>query len=231
MKGELALRLGINQQAHELFAELSLSAKPNSQLAAQMSASGPSSSLFAGLRNPSSAVEIFLHGAIPENARQQFVKSADDAFHSAMEKEKDPSKRAVAEKLYAAIQPTLKAGELDAAAAVRGPTQNTHYAAVIALKLKDGQKLQAVLRDLREQLPESERGRIKLDAETAGSVKIDRLDFQDQFDEQAKALFGQNPFYVAFRSDAAFVAGGDGGLSLLKDALSSPAGHGAAVQV
>jgi hypothetical protein len=217
---ELAFCLGINHQAQDVFAELSLSAKPNSQLAAQISASAPSSSIFAGLRSPSSAVAIFVHGAIPENARQQFVKSVDDAFHSAIDKEKDPSKRAVAEKLYAAIQPTLKAGELDAAVDVRGPTTNSHYAVLAALKLKDGQKLQTVLRDLRQQLPESERSKIKLDAETAGSVKIDRLDFQDQFDEQAKALFGKNPLYVAFRSDAVFVAGGDGGLNLLKDGLA-----------
>jgi hypothetical protein len=217
---ELALRLGINREAHDLFVELSLSGKPNSELAAQIRAAGASQSSFAGLHSPSSAVEILLHGAIPENARQQLVKSVDDAFHSALDKEKDPNKRAVAEKLYAAILPTLKAGELDAAVDLRGPTKNKHYAALAALKLKDGQKLETVLRDLREDLPRPEREKIKLDVETVGSVKISRLDFQEQLDEPGKALFGANPFYVALRTDALFVAGGEGGLSLLKDALA-----------
>src|SRR5207245_10617463 len=99
-----------------------------------------------------------------------------------------------------------KAGELDVAADVRGPTKNKHYALVVALKLKDGQSLEKVLRDLREQVPPAEREKIKLDAETAGSVKVHRLDVQEQFDEHAKNLFGSNPIYIAFRSDALFVS-------------------------
>src|SRR5260370_16139234 len=92
------------------------------------------------------------------------------------------------------------------------------------MKLKDGQGNEKVLRSLREQVPEAEREKIKLDAETAGSVKIHRLDVQGQFDEHAKKLFGSNPVYVGFRSDALFVAGGDGGLTLLKDAVAAKPG-------
>jgi hypothetical protein len=217
---ELALRLGINREANDLFAELTLSGKPNSELAANIAASAGTESLFKGLVNPSSAVEILIHGAVPENARQQLVKTVDDSVHSALEKEKDPTKRQVAEKLYAAILPTLKAGELDAAVELRGPTKNNHYAAVVALKLKDGQKLEKVLRDLRDQVPEPEREKIKLDAESAGSVKIHRLDVQQQFDEQAKKILGENPLYLALRNDALFLTGGEGGLGLLKDSLT-----------
>src|SRR5262249_50409756 len=138
--------------------------------------------------------------------------------------EKDPNKRQVAEKLYNAILPTLKAGELDAAVELRGPTENKHYAALAALKLKDGQKLEKVLRDLRDQVPQPERDKIKLDAESAGSVKIHRLDVQQQFDEQAKKLFGDNPIYIALRNDALFLTGGEGGLSLLKNSLTTKPG-------
>jgi hypothetical protein len=180
--------------------------------------------MFAGLHNASSAAEIFLHGAVPENARQQFVKSMDEAIHSGLENEKDPNKRALVEKLYNAIVPTLKAGELDAAVDLRGPTKDEHYAAIIALKLKDGQGLEKVLRDLREQVPPSERQKIKLDAQTIGSAKVHRLDIQEQFDKQAKKLFGSNPLFIAIRSDALFVAGGDGGLALLTEALSTKPG-------
>src|SRR5262249_40999731 len=81
-----------------------------------------------------------------------------------------------------------------------------------------------VLRDLRENLPPQDRAKVKVDAETAGAVKIHRLDVQDQFDEQGKKFFGANPLYLAFRSDALFVAGGDGGLSLLKEGISGRPG-------
>ena len=224
---ELALRLGINRTANDIYAEFTLSAKPNTELASSIAKAASTPSLFAGLQSSSSALGIFLHGAVPENARQQFIKAIDEhyqAFLSQLEKEKDPNKRAVVEKLFGAVLPTLKAGELDVAADLRGPTKNKHYAAVAAIKLKDGQGLEKVLRSLREQVPEAEREKIKLDAETAGSVKIHRLDVQGQFDEHAKKLFGSNPVYVGFRSDALFVAGGDGGLTLLKDAVAAKPG-------
>ncbi|HLJ94982.1 MAG TPA: hypothetical protein VKU02_17535 [Gemmataceae bacterium] len=221
---QLALRLGADRSANELYLEFTLSAKPNTELAKSIARAASTPSLFAGLHSPSSAAEIFFHGAVPENARQQFIKSIDEAFHSGVDKEKDPNKRAVVEKLYNAILPTLKAGELDAAADLRGPTKNKHYAIIAALKLKDAQGLEKVLRDLREQVPPSEKQKIKLDAETVGSVKVHRLDIQEQFDEQAKKLFGSNPIYVAFRPDALFIAGGDGGITLLKEGLATKSG-------
>lgn len=221
---ELALDLGIDRDANNLFAELSLSGKPNTELANNIAASSGSQSLFAALRSPSSAVEFFVHGAVPEHARQQMVKSVDDAVRGALEKQNDPNKRMLAEKLYAAVLPTLKAGELDAAAELRGPTQNKHYALIVALKVKDGQGVEKVLRELREQVPPPDRDKIKLDAETVGSVSIHRLEVQDHFDEQGKKLFGDNPIYLAFRSDALLVTGGEGGVSLLKDALAAKPG-------
>ena len=222
--GELALRLGINREAHDLFGELTLSGKPNSELATNIASAAGTESLFAGLVSPSSAVEFFVHGAMPKSARQQFVKTIDDNVHSYLEKEKDPNKRGVAEKLYEAVSPTLKAGELDVALKLRGPSENKHYAVIAALKLKDGKKLEKVLRDVAAQAPRAEREKLKLDAETSGSVKIHRLDVQQQFDEQAKNLLGNNPIYVAFRNDALFVSGGEGGLTLLKDSLTAKPG-------
>ena len=47
---------------------------------------------------------------------------------------------------------------------------------------------------------------------------------QQTFDAKARAVFGDNPLYVAFRKDAALVAVGEGGLDALKSALAAPAG-------
>jgi hypothetical protein len=218
---EFSLRLGIDRAANQLYAEGALSGKPNTELASSIAASAASSSFFGGLANPQSAAEFFLHGAMPAKARQQFVKTVDDMVRSALEKETDPNKRAVEEKLYTAILPTLKAGELDVAAELRGPKANQHYGAIAALRVKDGKQLQKVLHELRDQMPASERALVKLNVETIGSAAVDRLDIQQKMDEQAKKLLGENPIYLAFRDDALFVAGGDGGLSLLKDALNA----------
>jgi hypothetical protein len=221
---EVALGLGINRDAKELFAEFTIAAKPNTELANTFTASAGTQSLFAGLQSPTSAAEAFVHGSLPEGSRQLVVKSVDELIHGALEKEKDAGKRAVAEMLYNAVLPTIKAGELDAAVSLRGPTKDKHYAVVVALKMKEPQSLENVLRDLRQQIPPADRNKIKVDAETAGAVKIHRLDVQEQFDENGKKVLGANPFYLAFRSDALFVAGGEGGLSLLKEGLAGKPG-------
>ena len=51
-------------------------------------------------------------------------------------------------------------------------------------------------------------------------MKIHRVDAQEQFDKEAQRILGKNPFYFAFRNDAAFVAGGAEGLSVMKEALA-----------
>src|SRR5262249_50903753 len=62
---------------------------------------------------------------------------------------------------------------------------------------------------------------IHLDAETAGGVKVHRLDAQKQFDEKSKKLYGDNPAYLAIRDDALFLGLGENALSALKEALAS----------
>ena len=49
----------------------------------------------------------------------------------------------------------------------------------------------------------------------------DQVNAQKNFDEKAKQALGENPVYLAFRDDAAFIALGDNGVGALKDALAA----------
>jgi hypothetical protein len=217
---ELTVRLDVNRTARELAVELGLSGKPDSSIASTFKALGSSESAFAGLLSADAALNLIVHGALPEPLRKALGPVIDEGARTGLEKEKDPARRAQGEKLLKALSPSLKSGELDAAVTLRGPGEGKHYTLVAALKLKDGNDIDGVVRDLIKGLPEDARKLIKLDADSAGDVKIHRLDVQQAFDEDARKTFGDNPFYVALRPDALLVAGGEGGLHALKEALS-----------
>src|SRR5262249_50818898 len=152
-----------------------------------------------------------------EKARKALEPVIDEGIRTALAKEKDEGRRRQAEAFLKALTPTLKSGEIDAAVSLRGP-QNDHYGVIIGVKLKEGDRLDQTLRDLLRDLPPNDRAKIKFDAETAGGVKVHRIDVQQSLDAKARQAVGDNPLYVAFRPDAVFVALGEGGLSALKQA-------------
>jgi hypothetical protein len=71
-------------------------------------------------------------------------------------------------------------------------------------------------------LPEGVEGflGLKFDAEKAGAVSVHRLNPANR-DEGAKRLFGEEPFYFAFRDDALLIAAGKDGLAAIKAAATA----------
>src|SRR5262249_29404629 len=143
-------------------------------------------------------------------------------FKQAKEKEKDAAKRELGEKIFNAIKPSLTAGELDLAFSFRGPSKENHYTFLGAVKLKEGQKVEEAVKEvLAKFVPEQDKSKIHLDAEKSGEFNIHKLDAHKDFDEKTRAILGNHPIYVAFRSDAVFVSGGARGLETIKEALAS----------
>jgi len=217
---EIRVRLNVDRKAEKLLAEVALSGKSGSPLANSIAAIGKTASIFGGLVGEDSALSFVGHGALPGGLRTTVSSALIEHVRTALAKEADKAKRAAGEKLLEAITPTLKMGELDLGATLVGPTPENHYAFVAGLKLKDGMKLQQTLRDLLKELPEPDRSKITLDAEAVGDVKIARIDKPD-LDENARKNLGDHPAYVAFRDDAVFLAGGEGGLAAIKRAVEA----------
>ena len=80
------------------------------------------------------------------------------------------------------------------------------------------------MRDAFKDLPGAVRDRIKMDVETAGKIKIHRLDVKQDLDANARHNLGDKPFYLAIRGDAVLLSGGDECLEALKDALAAKPG-------
>jgi hypothetical protein len=218
--GEVEAFFDVDRKANQIVFEMALAGKPGSTLSRAFAEIGQSQSLFAGLAGDHAALNVVLHFALPEDLRKGFEEVIHEGMHKGLEKEKDEARRESAKKLLKALEPTIKAGELDVGVALRGPSDSKHYTVVVGVKVKDGQAIEAAVHDLLQSLPESEREKVKLNAETVGDIKIHRIDGQKDFDEEHRQIFGDNPFFAAIRSDAILVAGGERGLDALKNALT-----------
>ena len=102
---------------------------------------------------------------------------------------------------------------MDAAFSIRGPGKDGKYAFLIAVKVKDGDKIDKAARAMVKKLKKEEQARIAFEVEKVDSVPIHKLDIKKDLDEKAKQLFGDSPLYMAVRPDAWYFAFGDGGLA------------------
>jgi hypothetical protein len=227
---ELALRLDVDRQSGELSGEVTLRAKPGSKLATTIGDLSKTQSLFAGDLTNAAALQGLVSLSLPENLRAKLDPVIDESITKGLQKQTDPGKREVATRFVKALEPTLKSGTLDTAAVLRPAADGKHYTLLLGVRLKDGAGLDKAVRDLVKTLPEGDRERIKLDVDSAGSVKIHRIDGQKDYDAKAKAAFGDNPTYIAIRDDALFAVLGENGLATIKEALAAQPQTAAPIQ-
>ncbi len=227
--GDFSLAIDINAKTKELSASLSLAGKSGSELAQTIQKLGQGTSQFGKLRGGNAAFRGLAHVVLPDEIKKGFIKLLDEGAAEALGRIQEADNRQQAQQLLDVLMPTLRAAELDACVQLLGPSADQKYAALVALKVKDGVKLGAKLRDMvaeaLKQMPEAQRALVKLDHASAGPVKIHRLDLpadQDPIREMHKVL-GETNLYVAFREDAAFFAMGKDSVALLKEALAAPA--------
>lgn len=218
---ELGFSFNIDRKEGRLTGDMTFTGKPGSGLAKEIADAGKSQSLFSGLVNSKAAINVLIHGILPEDARKMIGPAVDEGFKEALEKEKEAAKRELAEKLFKAFEPSLKSGEFDLAFSFRGPSKENHYTFLGAVNLKEGEKVEQALKDMVKTASERDQAKLHFDAEISGDFKIHKLEVQGDFDEKTRAILGKHPIYVAFRSDAAFVSGGARGLEAIKEGLKS----------
>ncbi|MBM4067580.1 MAG: hypothetical protein FJ271_01355 [Planctomycetes bacterium] len=226
---ELSVALDVSKKAGAVTADIRLSAMSKSNLAETIQKLGKTPSLFAGLAGADSAAHGLIHFIPAEDIRKALAGVVDEAMDKALASIQDEAKRKQAESLAKALAPTLRAGEIDVAFNLAGPGKNKNYNLIVAGKVKEGNHLgktvRALVEDLLKSIPPAEAEKIKLDADAVGDIKIHRVEIQSAFDPKARAVFGDNPIYVAFRDDAVFLALGEGALPALKKGLTAKPGE------
>jgi len=212
---EFSVRLGVDSKKDDIGLDVSFKAKPGTPLAKEMN-EARSQSLFTGLAGSSDAVRLIGSVKLPEDLRKAIGPAIDQLTKKAMEEEKDEAKKALLKAGIETISPTLKAGEIDLGAVVRGPDGNGQFTIAGGLKVKDGKRIDEFFRKMcKEVMPEKDRGKVTLDADSAGDMKIHKI-VADDMDAEAKAIFGTTNIYVGISDNMVAIGLGADGLKAVK---------------
>src|SRR5262249_34235875 len=158
--------------------------KPGTELSREIAGTGNRPTAFGGIN--ADALKAALSLAVPEILRQSLSAVVDEGIEQAIQKEGNPEKKDVMRAVLTALAPTLKAGVLDATAGVTGPNPSGHFTAFAAVQVKDGKKIEKMLKDLSAKIPAKDRDALKLDAETIGDVSVHKITPGPHLDPHAR---------------------------------------------
>jgi hypothetical protein len=192
--------------------EQTVSGRPGTKLAKTIADMAKVKSLFAGMLPEDAAVNGLVNVVLPEGLQKALVGLVEE---TATNIEGKPG-----EKLIKVLLPSLKAGHLDVAVSLRGPSPKKLYTGILGVRLKDGQAVEKALQTEVAKLPAEIRKRFTFD-KGIGKERIHKIDLKDLLPDGDKVekIFGQNPVYLAFRDDALFLVVGEKGLVTIKQAL------------
>jgi hypothetical protein len=228
---ELTIRIDVDQKKNDVGLSISFDAKPDTKLASDIADLAKRSSLFAGLAGKDSALSFLISYALPERLQKALGPAVDEGIKTVLEHAQDDTHKQLAEKLLKVLAPSVKAGEIDAAVELRGPSPKKHYTLVGGIKLKNGEEVEKTLKEIITGLPEQVRDMVKFDADKAGGTPIHKVDFEHFMDDNARTIFGNGALYVALRSNALYWSGGEDGLEAMKSALSAQPGATGALKL
>jgi hypothetical protein len=192
---DLGVRLFIDPKSEELSAELTLTAKPGSALAKNFAALESRESLSAGI--VASAAGPVARGSVKlgaaEGTKKEYV-AAIDALLAEVVKKAGEGERPVVQQLVDAVGPTLKAGELDAAAALVGPDAKGHYQLLAAAAVTDGKKVEKFAKDVSAMA--GGQAAFAFDVDKVGDYRLHRIDL-NAADEKFEKVFGTKSIWLA----------------------------------
>jgi hypothetical protein len=218
---ELTLRLDVDRAKQDLALEVTADAATGSKLATSLAGLGDVRSRFANLLSKDAALQGLVRLTLSEALRDALRPVIDESIARTLDRSENQERREQAEGFFKRLKPTFDSGEVDAVAVLRAPAGGGAHTLLLGYKVKDGEAVDRAFHEVVKGLREGDRARIKLDADRAGSVNIHRLDVQQDFDENGRQAFGDNPLYLAIGPDAAFLVFGADGAETVKKALAA----------
>jgi hypothetical protein len=217
---EASVRVNFDRSSGEVSVAFGGEGRPGTPLAKAITAIPTTKSLFTGLVRPDAAGNVLVCSTLLAEQRETFIKALMFGAEAiGADLDVGDELRAPLGKLMEALTPTVKGGLFDAGASLRSPTKD-EFAVVAGLRIKDGKKVEAALRDVFKSLPEGEQKKLKLDVFKSGGVLVHEYQMFAEADPMTKSIFGDGPLFFAVREDAVILAFGPDGRKLLEDALA-----------
>lgn len=219
---EVSLRLSYDRKSGEMSVDLNGRARDDSPLAKSVATGYSPQSLFTRLIRDDAAANVAFVNAISKEQREVLERSfgADvDQVVAAMEVQDES--RAAVKSLVKSLAPTVEQGLIDFAVSLRGPV-NDKYGVIAGLRIREGRKIEAALREALKTLPEDSLKNLSWDVGKSDGVAIHCYTIlDDEVDEIMKKFFGAQRVYFAFRDDAVLVTFGEGGQQILEESLKA----------
>lgn len=222
---DLTLDLIVDQKTEFVGLELASSALPGSEYGKALRKLGAMKSKFRGL-TANAAVGGYAAIPVTQSLRDMIGKAFDQGMEKGLkEGNGDASAKKLAQEVAPIIRDTLTAEILDIGGAMQGPVADgsggaSTYAGVMAMTIKGGKKLDAVVRQAAKNLPADKQKDFKLDAaKAADGTAIHK--FTDSTPGDVAGPFGEKAIYAAFRDDAVAIGVGKNGLVALNSALAA----------
>ncbi|MDB5305859.1 MAG: hypothetical protein JWO38_61 [Gemmataceae bacterium] len=223
---EAALRVNLDPATGDVSAEATLTAVPGSPLDQMIAGMKPTVNKFGGLLTPDTAtgfktrLPLFtdeIRTAAGEGLEALRKQVANNNFVG-------PAKGLIDEILKGGIR-TVKTGEVDVVAAVRGPAKDGTFTAVGAIAFEDPSGVEKEIKKLIEaQAPQPFQDAITWDAAKVNGVSIHTLDIAKAAggsDRELRQLFGPTAVVaVAFAPKAVYAAVGPDAVAAVKAAMA-----------
>jgi hypothetical protein len=216
-----AVRVSVDVATADLVVEATLTPKPDTPLAQEIAARKPTGNRFAGLLAPDTAAGF--------KTRLPFyndeLKAAGTKFLEELQKQMRPgaNEKDFVDELIKGLVRTVKTGEVDLVAGVRGPDKAGEFTFVGAFAFEDTAALEKEFKKfVQKDAPPDEQDRFKWDADKAGKVNIHTYKFANGGFLNPSKVFGGDKCALAFAfaPRGVFVALGPDPVAVTKDALT-----------
>ena len=221
---EIAYRLDFDPKAGAFAIECSVDPKKGSRLARSFTDLKPTKNDFTGIIGDDSAGHLLIQTPLfVSEVQSMLLKAVDLAEKKAntnLEKDAPPAVHDMVKEAFTTVRRTLKNGNLDFAASMRGPDKKDQYTAVGAFSLKDTAALEKAIKAGLNVAPKEVIDTIKVDAFKVGDVNVHEIMVGGKLPPPAQKIFGKSNIYVALAPEAVFVTFGADGKKLMEEVLS-----------
>lgn len=230
----LSLALDVDRKAGELALDLSLSARPGSDMAKSMRSLGGRRSRFQELAKDGS-LAFWASFPVAKEFREGIVQGIDASTKAGLDKVTTDAQKKLFTRFVDLLKANIGASEFDYGIAFgrqeKDGKKAPHFSIVFGMKVQDGRAFDKLIRDAIEQEKPDKGMKVEFDVAKAGDgTGIHRLSgpFNEKDPKEANMLktFGKgSSLAFAFRDDAIFLVFGEESVAAVRSAVEGYAAN------